>query len=46
MSYEQVDRFWRLVSSSDEQFYEEHLMDFTDEELQKFLDENPDFMKE
>jgi hypothetical protein len=25
-------------------FYEEHLMGLTDEEIQRFFDENPDFM--
>ena len=38
-------RFLRLIMGSDEEFYEQFLKDLPEEELQKFMEENPDFMK-
>ena len=38
-------RFLRRIMGSDEEFYEEFLKDLSTEQLQKFMEENPDFMK-
>ena len=40
------ERFLREIMGSDADFYEKFLKDLPEEELQKFLNENPDFMKE
>lgn len=38
--------FLKFIMGSDMDFYEEHLSDLPLDQLQKFLDENPDFLKE
>lgn len=38
--------FWRFVTGSDMDFYDEFLVNLSLEELQRFLDENPDFLSE
>lgn len=40
------ERFLREIMGSDEEFYEKFLTKLTDEQLKKFLQANPDFMKE
>lgn len=40
------DKFWNSIKGEDMDFYEEFLVNLTEEELQRFLDENPDFLKE
>lgn len=43
---EERDKFWEYVLGDDVDFYNEFLADLSDEELDKFLEENPDFFKE
>lgn len=40
------ERFLRLIMGSDEDFFEQFLKDLPEEQLQKFLEENPNFLKE
>lgn len=42
----QAKRFLKFIFGDDLDFYEEHLMDLTDDEFELFLDENPDFLSE
>lgn len=42
----QAKRFLKFIFGDDLDFYEEHLMDLTDEQQEKFFEENPDFMSE
>lgn len=37
-------RFWKFIMSDDLDFYEEYTIHLTDEEQEKFFDENPDFL--
>lgn len=46
MKESKQDEFLRLVMGSDIEFYEQFLKDLSEEELQKFLDANPDFLKD
>lgn len=46
MKETQQQRFLRLVMGSDMEFYEQFLKDLPEDKLQKFLEENPDFLKE
>lgn len=43
---EQLDRFWRFVTGDDLDFYEEYTIHLSDEEQEKFFEDNPDFMSE
>lgn len=40
------ERFLRLVMGNDEEFFEQFLKDLPEDKLKKFLDENPDFLKD
>lgn len=40
------DKFWDCIKGDDMDFYEEFLVNLSEEELQRFLDENPDFLRE
>ena len=40
------ERFLREIMGSDEEFYEKYLTKLTEEQLRRFLKDNPDFMKE
>jgi hypothetical protein len=46
--YASLEEAYQAASfmGSDEEFYEKFLTKLTDEQLRKFLKENPDFMKE
>lgn len=46
MQETQQEKFLRLIMGSDMDFYEQFLSDLTEEELQKFLEKNPDFLQE
>lgn len=46
MDEEQEKRFWKFIMGDDLDFYEEYTIYLTDEEQEKFFDENPDFMSE
>ena len=46
MTEEQEKRFWKFIMGDDLDFYEEYTIHLTDEEQEKFFDENPDFMSE
>lgn len=37
-------RFWKSIMGDDLDFYEEYTIHLTDEEQEKFFDENPDFL--
>ena len=39
-------RFLRLLMGSDEEFFEQFLKYLPEDKLQKFLEENPDFLRE
>lgn len=38
--------FLKLLMEDDLKFYEEFLLDLSDEEINRFFEENPDFMEE
>lgn len=40
------ERFLRLIMGDDMEFFEQFLADLPEDKLQKFLDENPDFLKD
>lgn len=40
------ERFLKDMFGSDMDFYEKFLKDLSEEELQKFLDDHPEFLKE
>lgn len=40
------DRFLEKINGDDMEFYEEFLVNLSEEELQRFLEENPDFLRE
>ena len=44
MDEEQDKRFWKFIMGDDLDFYEEYTIHLTDEEQEKFFEENPDFM--
>lgn len=46
MSAQQMKKFLDFIFGSDLDFYEEYLMDLTDEEQERFFDANPDFMSD
>ena len=46
LTEEQAKKFLKFIYGDDLDFYEEHLMDLTDEQREKFFEENPDFMSE
>ena len=46
MDEEREERFWKFITGDDLDFYEEYTIHLTDEEQEKFFDENPDFMSE
>ncbi|MDD3361546.1 MAG: hypothetical protein PHW34_07735 [Hespellia sp.] len=46
MTAEQCKRFLNFIMGDDLDFYEEHLIDLTDEEQNTFFLDNPDFMSE
>ena len=40
------ERFLRELMGDDTEFYHKFLTKLSDEEMQRFLEENPDFLKE
>ena len=44
MDEEQEKRFWKFIMGDDLDFYEEYTIHLSDDEQEKFFDENPDFM--
>ena len=40
------ERFLRELMSDDTEFYNKFLSKLSDEEMQRFLEKNPDFLKE
>lgn len=46
MTEEQVAKFLHFICGDDLDFYEEYLIDLTDEEQRRFFDNNPKFMLE
>lgn len=46
MTEVQSKRFWKFIMGDDLDFYEEYIIHLTDEEQEKFFEENPDFMSE
>ncbi len=46
LSEEQAKRFWKFIMEDDLDFYEEYVLDLSDEEQERFFNENPDFMSE
>ena len=43
---DQYERFEKFILGDDMDFYEEHTINLSDEEQEKFFAENPDFMSE
>lgn len=41
-----IERFFKMIFGDDLDFYEEYLIDLTDEEQNNFFLDNPDFMSE
>lgn len=41
-----MDKFLEFIMEDDIDFYERFLVNLSDEEIDKFLEENPDFLKE
>lgn len=46
MNNDQLCEFWKYARGTDMDFFEEVLAELTEEEFQRFLDENPEFLKE
>lgn len=46
LSEEQAKRFLKFIMEDDLDFYEEYVLDLSDEEQERFFNENPDFMSE
>lgn len=46
LSEEQAKRFWKFIMGDDLDFYEEYVLDLSDEEQEQFFNENPEFMSE
>ena len=46
MSEEQLQRFFDFVMGDDLDFYEEYTINLTEEEQERFIRDNPDFMME
>lgn len=44
MDEEQEKRFWKFIMGDDLDFYEEYTIHLSDEEQEKFFEENPDFL--
>ena len=44
MNQRKDNRFWKFVMGDDLDFYEEYTIHLTDEEQEKFFEENPDFL--
>lgn len=44
MSPEQLQRFFNFIMGDDLDFYEEYTIYLTDEEQERFFQDNPDFM--
>lgn len=42
----QRKRFLEFILESEQDFYDKYLVNLTEEELERFLKENPDFMEE
>jgi hypothetical protein len=42
---EQERRFMEFITESDQAFYDKYLVNLTEEELERFMNENPEFMK-
>ena len=43
---ERWEQIAELLKKDDMDFYEEYLLELSDEEIEQFFEENPDFMKE
>ena len=46
MTEEQEEKFLKFIFEDDLDFYEEFTIHLTDEQQEKFFEENPDFMSE
>lgn len=46
LSEEQAKRFWKFIMGDDLDFYEKYVLGLTDDEQERFFNENPDFMSE
>lgn len=46
MTEEQEEKFLKIIFEDDLDFYEEFTIHLTDEQQEKFFEENPDFMSE
>lgn len=46
MSEEQLQRFFDFIMGDDLDFYEEYMVNLTEEEQERFFRDNPDFMME
>lgn len=46
MSAKQIERLRRFIFCDDLDFYEEYVINLTDEQQEKFFEENPGFMSE
>ena len=46
MTEEQAKKFLEFICGDDLDFYEEYLIDLTEEEQGRFFDDNPEFMSE
>ncbi len=46
MGENRLEKFLKDVMGSDEEFYERFLSELSEEQLQRFLDENPDFLQD
>ena len=45
MGENRLDKVWKELTESDMEFYEKYLSDLTEEELQRFINENPEFLQ-
>lgn len=46
MNLKQIEKFWKLITEDDLEFYEEFIIHLPDEEQKKFFEEIPDFMSD
>ena len=43
---DQSNPLWTFINESDMEFFEKYLKDLSEKELQRFLDKNPDFLRD
>lgn len=46
MNLKHIEKFWKLITEDDLEFYEEFIIHLPDEAQKKFFEEVPDFMSD